>query len=261
MKMTFDQYIANPMGEKNAVYSNRELYRNLYREKLDKILVREVGKVKYTLYRSKEDYFIHLKIPSEVVPNFYYDTVIQFYTDLPEVKASRTLSKYYIKFFSNDPSFVFTFAHAMLKNDLFIRDLVPRMSKEAVKKAAVEKNPKLEIGYVKSIYFAYLLMRSYNLFDKIQYESYAEKYNQKDLLSKIDHSDKKIQDRQTKAGEMAKSKKAKKAKEKEELRNPNISTATTINTKNTSNIKTTKVVGSTKNTKKTISTVHKTKKV
>ena len=46
MKMTYDQYIVNPMGIKNSVYSNRELYRNMYKEILNKVLLREVGRVK-----------------------------------------------------------------------------------------------------------------------------------------------------------------------------------------------------------------------
>lgn len=198
MKMTFDQYIANPMGIKNAVFSNREIYRNLYTEKLDKILVREVGKIKYKLYRDGDEFLVYLKIPSEPIEKFYYDVVIQFYTDSDNisVKSSRSLKDYYVKFYSNDPSFVYTFAHAMLKNDMFIRDLVPRMSKEAVKKAATEKNPKNEIGYVKSIYFAYLIMRNYSLFEKINYETYGEKYNRKRLLEEIVHADIKIEARQ-----------------------------------------------------------------
>ena len=36
--MTFDQYIQNAMGIKNAVISNREMYRTMYTEKLNKIL-------------------------------------------------------------------------------------------------------------------------------------------------------------------------------------------------------------------------------
>ncbi len=47
MKMTFDQYINNPMGIKNAVFSAREMYKELYTKKLNVILVREVGKVLY----------------------------------------------------------------------------------------------------------------------------------------------------------------------------------------------------------------------
>ena len=34
--MTFDEYIQNPMGIKNAVFSHREMYRELYKNKFNK---------------------------------------------------------------------------------------------------------------------------------------------------------------------------------------------------------------------------------
>lgn len=241
MKMTFDQYINNPMGVKNAVFSGREMYRSLYIEKLDKILVREVGKVKYRLYKNKDKYYVYMKIPSEVIPNFYYDTVIEFFTDKIGVKSSNSLKEYYIKFYSNDPSFVYTFAHAMLKNDLFIKELVPRMSKEAVKKVAKEKNPKMEIGYVKSIYFTYLLMKNYGLFNKIVFNNESEKFDLKEILSLIEHADIKIEKRQQAQRDISKEKKINKKKEKNiDNSNKNMSYNSNISNK----------IGKTKNVKK-----------
>lgn len=212
MKMTFDQYINNPMGVKNAVFSAREMYKGLYTEKLNTILVREVGKVRYKLFKKDDRYYVYMKIPSEVIEKFYYDVVIEFYTDNNTVKISKSLKDYYVKFYSNDPSFVFTFAHAMLKNDLFIKDLTPRMSREAILKVAKEKNPNKEIGYVKSIYFTYLLMRNYGLFNKIVFDNEASKFNLKELLKEITHADEKIEARQEAQRELNKNKKNKKEK-------------------------------------------------
>ena len=248
MKMSFDQYIANPMGIKNAVFSNREIYRNLYTEKLDKILVREVGKVKYKLYKNGDEFLVYLKIPSEPIEKFYYDVVIQFYTDDIAIKSSRSLKDYYVKFYSNDPSFVYTFAHAMLTNDMFIRDLVPRMSKQAVKKAATEKNPKNEIGYVKSIYFAYLIMRNYSLFEKINYETYGEKYNKKRLLEEIVHADIKIEARQLAQQEL--NKKNKKERQANKEKRVSINTDNVSYSKNNiKGVKRTSMVGYTNRSK------------
>jgi hypothetical protein len=225
--MSFREYIQNPMGRKNAVMSNREILRTVYKEKLDKILVREAGKVKYQLYHNKNKFVAHMKIPSEVVPNFYYDTVIEFTTDNPAYAVGSSLKDYNVKFYSNDPSFVYTFAHAMLSNDMFIRDLVPRMSKEAVKKVAVEKNPKNEVGYVKSIFFAYLLIEKYGLFNKIQYTTYGKPYNKKGLLAEVEHADTKIASRKTEGAKVRKRKKKdasaeKTARKAEQLKNINI---------------------------------------
>ncbi len=214
MEITYDGYIQNPMGIKNSVISNREMYRGMYIDKLDKILVREVGKVNYFLYKDKNKFYVHMRIPSEVVDKFYYDTIIEFYTDKKELLSSRTLSDYYVKFYSNDPSFVFTFAHAFIKNKIFIEDLESKMSKQAIQKNADIKNPANQVGYVKSLYFAYLLMKQYGLFNKIQYETNAKPYNKKELLTHIEHADTKIQKRQEGEAEQKKKKRIEREKSK-----------------------------------------------
>lgn len=230
MQMTFDEYINNPMGRENSVMSNREMFRNLYTEKLEKILVRESGKIKYTLYKSKSNYYIHLKIPSEVISKFYYDTIIEFYPKDNSSQYEKNLKNYNVKFYSNDPSFVFTFAHAMLENDLFVRDLVPRMSREAVKKVAKEKNPKNTVGYVKSLYFSYLLIKRYSLFDKITFDSYAEKYDKMKLLLEIEHADKKIKDRQEAQEKLTKTKSVQRKKDQNKMLRSDSVTSNIINT-------------------------------
>lgn len=253
MNMTFDQYISNPMGKKNAVYGNREMYRNLYKEKLDKILVREVGAVQYKLYIGKKDtYYVYFKIPSEPIKDFYYDTVIEFYTDKKEAKLSRSLKDYYVKFYSNDPSFVFTFAHAMISNGMFIEELKPKMAKEAVKHKAKIKNPKDEVGYVKSIYFAYLLMRQYGLFNKVKFETYAESFNVKNLSNEIMDAEEKVQRRIDAEEELNKKKKLEKAKARNNTNDSddNKYTKSSRISKGISKVKTTSGIKSTKTTKR-----------
>lgn len=207
MEITFDQYINNPMGEKSSVMTQRGMYKELYSQKLDRILLREGGRIKYTLYTDKDRYFIHLKIPSETVDKFYYDTIIEFYTKDNGIKLSRTLKDYNVKFYSNDPSYVYTFAHAFIKNKIFCEDFVSKMSKESIKKVAFEKNPKNIVGYVKSLFFAYLIMQNYGLFAKIKYEKEGKPFKQKEVLKEVMHADEKIQRRQE-AGEELRKKKA-----------------------------------------------------
>lgn len=260
MQMTYDDYINNPMGVKNSVISNREVFRTLYMQKLDKILVREVGKVKYVLYKTANKYFIHMKIPSEVIDKFYYDTVIEFYTDRKELLGLKSLSSYYVKFYSNDPSFVFTFAHAMIKNNLFIEDLSSKMSKDAIKKVAEMKNPKDEVGYVKSLYFAYLLIKSYGLFDKAKYDVYAQPYDKNRLLEQIVHADKKISDRQEAGIELEKEKRKNAIKSGNSSRT-NVSTTNNMkSSKMSNNISMTKTMQNTKKVN-SIKTTKRTKRI
>ena len=214
MEMTFDQYIQNPMGVANAVFSNRDMYRRLYAQKLNKVLVRELGHIDYTLYKSKSKYYVYMKIPSEVIEKFYYDVVIEFYEPKEKNLVDSTLKNYNVRFYSNDPSFVYTFAHAFMKNKIFINELKDVMSPEAIKKAAVEKNPTNQVGYVKSIYFTYLIMKRENLFNKLKFAT-AKDIDWKLLNRTITPANIKIAERQNAASDIANKKKKDKAKVKE----------------------------------------------
>ena len=120
--MNFDKYIDNPSGG-SSVVTNRNMYKEMYKQKFNAVLVREQGKINYSVYKAKDNtdsYFIHMKIPSEVIPKFYYDVVIRLYTTVNSKKASSNLKSYAVQFYSNDPAFVYTFAHAFSKNKIFI---------------------------------------------------------------------------------------------------------------------------------------------
>lgn len=221
--MTFQQYIDNPLGKKNSVFSQRDMYKQLYTEKFDAVLLREAGKIVYKLYydKSKDAFYAHIKIPSEVVPKFYYDVVIKFSTSNNGIRVGKTLAEYDVSFFSNDPAFVFTYERVFFKLGMFVDECKPKASKIALKKDPKETNPYEIPGYVKSIYFAYLFMKRSNLFSKPMYNQLGQPFNVKKLLSEIEDTDKKIADRQIKGEEVAK----KKAKEKRATENRTISNA------------------------------------
>lgn len=248
MKITFAQYINNPLGEKNSVITNRGIYQKMYRDKLDKILLREGGKVKYSLYKSKDSYYVHFKIPSETIDKFYYDTVIEFYTTDGIIEKSVSLKDYYVRFYSNDPAFVYTFAHAFIKNNIFITDLESKMTKESVKNVAKEKNPKNLVGYVKSLFFAYLLLGDYGLFSKTLYDKTAEKYSKTKLLKNIEHAKDKIKDRQD--TEEKERKKRNREKENSNRFSTRQASSTSSKTRGISKTKSVGKIGTTKSVKK-----------
>ena len=210
MRMTFSEYIQNPAGKQNAVFSQREMYRTIYTQKLDKILLRENNKIDYHLYTDSTDFYIYIKIPSETIEKFYYDVVVRFFPNDPTDGAKPTLKSYNVQFFSNSPDFVFTYAHVFIEKDLFIEDLKPKMSKQAIKKEANVRNPEGIVGYVKGLYFAYLIMENRGLFTKSKFKLYSSKYNKKELLHNIEEADIKIEKRQEE--EAKKNKKEKKEK-------------------------------------------------
>lgn len=214
--MTFDEYIQNPMGEKNAVMSNRAMYGPYYQEKLNRIMVREHGQINYKTYKDKKGrYLIYLKIPSEKLHDFYYDVVIEFRPPKEQITGF-SLSKYDIRFFSNDPAFNYTFVHAFRKHGLLIPDFIPKLSERALKEKADEKNPQDVVGYVKSFYFAYLIMKSRGLFSKVLY---TEPYNAIAVNNDIMDAEKKINERQRIPKELASQKKEEKKKARDKVAN------------------------------------------
>lgn len=211
--MTFEEYIMNPLGKHNAVFSNRDMYKRLYSDKWDKILLREAGKINYKVFSDKANdiYYIYINIPSEVVPKFYYDVVVQLYPVGEENILHTNLKNYGVRFYSNDPSFVFTYLRVFLKNDMFIESLKNKSPRLAVKKDPVEKNPKEIIGYVKSLYFAYLFMKSKNLFSKTYLDTISSPYHKNTFDSLVRQADAVIDKRQELGEKLAKEK----AKEKQ----------------------------------------------
>ena len=245
--MIFDKYIDNPSG--GMVYSNRQMYKAMYQDKFKKVLLREQGNIDYTVYHDKDpqdSYYIHMKIPSEVIEKFYYDVVIRLYATKNAQKANSKLRQYYVQFYSNDPAFMYTFAHSFAKNKLFIKDLEPKMSRKALTNIARERNPKDDVWYVKSLYFAYLTMEKYNLFSRAILDDKAKPYSKRSLLSNIEHAEKKVKARQEEQEKLNKKKK------REATRNTDVKTDSAPITRSVQPVrkaKTTKTVGTVKTAK------------
>lgn len=255
--MTLFQYIENPLGKKNAVFSQRNILRQVYTAKLDAVMLREAGKMKYDLYHNKKDdtYWIHIKVPSEVVPKFYYDVVIKFFTSDNGQRTSGSLADYNVRFFSNDPAFVYTYLRVFLKNGLFIDELKSKAPAKALKEDPSERNPYETPGYVKSLYFAYLYIKSKSLFIKDRYLNEGHPLNIKSLIKDIEHGDMKISERQRLGEEEAKKHRAEKSKAKREADNEHRKTIDAFNQKDANRstaIKTTQMAGKITKTSKRI---------
>ena len=215
-------------------------------------------KVEYFLYKdSKQNtYWAHIKVPSEVVKKFYYDVVFKFSADLETEYDGKDLFKYNMKVFSNDPAFVFTYAHVFTKKDLFIMELKSKMAKKALKKAPDIKNPNENVGYVKAIYFAYLLMQNRKLNNKFKFEGEAKPLDPKLLLNSIEDADTKIESRQEKGRHISHRKKI----VLDDQTAKNLSKYVTSDTKGVERIQTVsnvKKVGKIKNVVKSTKTIKK----
>ena len=256
--MTLDEYILNPMQKQGKVFNAvmREAMRTDYTRRWNNILLREAGKITYYKYVDKKnnEYYIHIKIPSELVKDFYYDVVLKFSADPNTQNVGSLLNKYNVFVFSNDPAFNFTYAYVFLKNGLVVKDLVPKLAKLSKKEAPKVTNPEEQIGYVKSLYFAYLYMQQRGLFKVITWSD-AEEYNKKKLLGLVQDSDSKIDER-IREGKKVDTRKKIEVDEKtaRKLNNMNISDTAksrlVTTTKKSPIVKKTKAVNSTKKNSK-----------
>jgi hypothetical protein len=216
MRFSLEQYIQNPQLKSNAVLNAtaREAVREDYTKRFNGILLREKGNINYKLYEDKKSnsFYAHFKIPSETVEKFYYDVVIKFFAN-EDIKNTEDLFKYDIQVFSNDPAFVYTYAFSFMDHDLFIKSLAPKMSKKALKKTPEEKNPYLQIGYVKTIYFAYLWMKNRGLNKLNRFRTESSRFSLVALMADIEKADNKIEERQAEGEKLIKKKSAAKKKE------------------------------------------------
>ena len=240
--MTFAQYIDNPMGKSNAVFAARDAYKIEYTDKFDALFMREAGRIKRTLYYDKahDAYYAHIKIPSETVEKFYYDVVIRFFTDDNAQRTNSSLKDYQVQFFSNDPAFVYTYMYVFLKHNMLVEDLKPKCPKASLTMKPVERNAYEVPGYVKSIYFAYILMSRTDMFLKSTYQNFGLRYSKTALLNTVDSVDKKMDERRVAE---AKQKKLKKQQKFDKQRIADRTLKTQSNTNSVKRVSTVKKVG------------------
>ena len=258
MEMTFGDYIKNPMGRNNAVLNAtaREAMRTSYTSKFNALMVREHGIFKYTLFKdeSNNSFYAWIKIPSETIKGFYYDTVIKFFTNQDVKEAGQNLLRYNVKFYSNDPSFVYTYAYVFSHNGLLIDELRGKMSSKALKDAAKEKNPYNQVGYVKSIYFAYLFLNNRGLFSTAKFSAEAIDIDLNYLNRNITDADRAIEMRQNEQEKLNKNKKKEKREVSGIAKGPKTIDKTVIartkTTKSVSRVGTTKTISNVKKTKR-----------
>lgn len=190
---TLRSYISNPMGDGTSVFTNRAVMRDFYSRKFDAILLRENGTLNTVVYKDGNRYLVHIKIPSEKVNKFYYDTVFEF---TKENITDTKVEDFRLRFFSNDPSFIYTFAYASKKNDMLIKDLYPKVGKLALEEKPKQTNPHIVMGYIKSIYFGYLYLFIKNMLKSTVLDNIAKPYNAKLFLNSIRQADIVINERQ-----------------------------------------------------------------
>lgn len=177
---TIKEFIDNPFGKGSAALStktNKTEYLNRYNQLAKK------GKIcrLHQISEFEGRWLLHVMVPSENVDkDVYYDVVVEFYPKHSSLENSHYLTGYAVRFYSNCPSFTYTFLNVYYKWGLLIPEFKNKVKEEFLEKTPDTRNPFGVINYDKSIFFAcHYIMTSNN-----------QRLLQKDYLHKALHGGK-----------------------------------------------------------------------
>lgn len=179
------EFVENPMGKGSNAILNRQLLRDDLNRRYQKLV--KDKKIDLVIYRDKDEYYFHFKIPSESQRNNTYDVVLHFTIDEDkDFKFDNYLNRYYLKFFSNCPSFVYTYAYAFNLYGLFIEGLSNRYEDIVLNQDPITRNPAEVISYEKSIYFAcYHILQNQKYLNKMILNTISKSFDKNELSRNI----------------------------------------------------------------------------
>lgn len=181
LKISLRQMIDNPTGKGSGSVAAR--YR--IRQSMNATYIRTLQKYRKQFYAVPYLYddgriLFHVKVPSEAynINKISYDILIEF-----EDKPGIRLAMRNAKFFSNSPSFIFTYAYVFNQKDLIVDKFKDKLPMQCLTQPPVVRNPIESLGYEKSIFIAgKYLLDSFALS-----ENYIKKFGKKaNALAEID---------------------------------------------------------------------------
>lgn len=192
-KITFDEWIRNPSKSRSRIVGERDIAKSVYSEKYNKMILLCGGKIEYQLFHEDtKRYIIYVKMPSDTIKGITYDVVVEFSTEDQFKRRINNLNGYRVKFFSNDPNFIFTYAYTYNQNGLLCSYLKDKINAKALKDKPKITNPNTLIGYVKSFYFTYIFMQNKGLFNKLNWLQAGSINQMNQIFKNIMQSDEKL---------------------------------------------------------------------
>lgn len=220
--MKIHEYLNNPAG-KGAIIPGKNLILTNYDYRFQ-VLTKEKS-IELKIYTNNEDVFYHMLIPTESDKRENkYDVVIKFSPSDKSNLIDKSYKQYDISFFSNCPSFTYTYAYVAKLNGYIIPELENKYDEKVLNIPPVSRNPGLIFGYEKSIYFACQhLLSDRELLLKSHVKTYGQKLT-KNLLKDIRHTNKIDEDIQREKNKYKENKKEaikQNKREKKEVKNYN----------------------------------------
>lgn len=188
------EFIDNPMGKGSTAIPSRHLIKEDLNRRFEELTNNKDKKIELTIYRDGDEYYFHFLIPSESKERRNtYDVVLHFTLgeDGKDFASDRNLNRYFVKFFSNSPGFIYTYAYTFNLYGLLIESLANKYNKIVLEHPPVTRNPGEIISYEKTTYFAcYYLLKNPKYLDKSTINLIAKPYKEEVLNKKIRNEDK-----------------------------------------------------------------------
>lgn len=156
---TIIEFLENPMGKGSNAIPARAVVKSVLRNRYEILYKSKTKLFTEKVYKAPNgEYYIHVKIPSESKErDNCYDVVIRY--TLPDdesglYKNTKTMNDFPLQFFSNSPSFTYTYAYAFNQYGFLIKELIDKYEDTVIETAPSTRNPSEIISYEKSITFA-----------------------------------------------------------------------------------------------------------
>lgn len=181
--MNIREYMKNPAG-KGAVIPGKEALLEIFNRRY--ITMNKTKPITFDIYTDKEIVYYHIKLTTEADNrDNTYDVVLKFSPTSQADVNDKSIRNYELRFFSNCPSFTYTYAYVAKINDILVEELSDKYEDTVLKNPPVSRNPGLIFNYEKSTYYACkFLTESSEYLNKSYIKSHSSKMT-KNILKEI----------------------------------------------------------------------------
>lgn len=193
--MTLADFLSNPSGKGDTALNTKAIA-SMLDSKYERLMDNKGDKIVCKVYKvlAKEVYYVHLIIPTETERTNTYDVVIELSDLEGSHRNDSSIARYDARFFSNTPSFAYTYAKVYLDNDLLIPQLEDKFEDEQISQNPDTRNRFGIVGYDKYLYFGVKYVYESKILNKLTLGYRALRYNPMLFIPKIRTSEKIIQE-------------------------------------------------------------------
>lgn len=185
IEISLRQYVDNPYAGSAFLASRKAIKKGLNQDFVE-LLRRDRMKFFAVPYiYTNGDILFHVRIPSTEYKynKLHYDVLFKIKADPARRYALRN-----VEFFSNSPSFIYTYAYVYYHDHIVIDEFASKLPIMALTVAPEIRNPVESLGYEKSTYFAARYLIDGHALTDQYIQKYGKKMNklaEMDLLNKI----------------------------------------------------------------------------